>query len=82
MVYEKGGKRRPALATTLPPHIASTSSRVSHSLLVVLRDGRIATDNQLVLGFAQVGTVPYGDHRPEFGGGNGKNALPGVVFCT
>jgi len=28
--------------------------------------------------FAHRGTVPYGDHRPEFGGGNGKNALPGV----
>jgi len=28
--------------------------------------------------FAFRGTVPYGDHRPEFGGGNGKNAIPGV----
>ncbi len=24
--------------------------------------------------------MPYGDHRPEFGGGNGKNAIPGVCF--
>jgi HEAT repeat protein len=30
--------------------------------------------------FAFRGTVPYGDHRPEFGGGNGKNAIPGVCF--
>jgi len=30
--------------------------------------------------FAHRGTVPYGDHRPEFGGGNGKNAIPGVVY--
>ena len=29
--------------------------------------------------FAHRGGVPYGDHRPEFGGGNGKNAIPGVV---
>lgn len=29
--------------------------------------------------FAFRGGVPYGDHRPEFGGGNGKNALPGIV---
>jgi len=31
--------------------------------------------------FAHRGTVPYGDHRPEFGGGNGKNALPGVCLA-
>jgi len=30
--------------------------------------------------FNHRGGVPYGDHRPEFGGGNGKNALPGIVF--
>jgi len=30
--------------------------------------------------FNHRGGVPYGDHRPEFGGGNGKNAIPGVVF--
>jgi hypothetical protein len=30
--------------------------------------------------FTHRGGVPYGDHRPEFGGGNGKNALPGVVL--
>jgi len=30
--------------------------------------------------FAHRGCVAYGDHRPEFGGGNGKNAIPGVVY--
>ncbi|NQU22803.1 MAG: hypothetical protein HQ567_16110 [Candidatus Nealsonbacteria bacterium] len=30
--------------------------------------------------FTHRGGVPYGDHRPEFGGGNGKNAIPGVVL--
>ncbi len=29
--------------------------------------------------FPHNGGVPYGDHRPEFGGGNGKNAIPGTV---
>lgn len=30
--------------------------------------------------FTHRGGVPYGDHRPEFGGGNGKNALPGIAL--
>ncbi len=30
--------------------------------------------------FTYNGGVPYGDHRPEYGGGNGKNSLPGIVL--
>ncbi|TFG87232.1 MAG: hypothetical protein E4H17_03525, partial [Gemmatimonadales bacterium] len=30
--------------------------------------------------FIDHGTTPYGDHRPEFIGGNGKNAMAGVAL--
>jgi|GEM_PF-1871807 len=55
--------------------------------LVLLDEAGVRVDQQALAKatdfftrFNHRGGVPYGDHRPEFGGGNGKNAIPGVVF--
>jgi len=55
--------------------------------LVLMDEAGVPVDHQALekatkffTRFNHRGGVPYGDHRPEFGGGNGKNAIPGVVF--
>jgi len=55
--------------------------------LALLDEGGIEVDQEALAKstkffkrFTYNGGVPYGDHRPEYGGGNGKNSLPGIVL--
>ena len=49
---------------------------------VPVREHALARATHFFARFADHGTVPYGDHRPEFAGtGNGKDAQTGVGFA-
>ncbi len=47
---------------------------------VPVNEAALARSTKFFKRFAHRGLVSYGDHRPEMGGGNGKNAIPGVVY--
>ncbi len=47
---------------------------------VPVDEGALKRATRFFTRFTYRGCVPYGDHRPEYGGGNGKAAIPGVVY--